>query len=290
MFHTCLTITTLFQSLVLISLLPPLSFRKQPSSWSNYALVFFISNLDQKKALKLLSTSLCTLAKRIKMENQKAWILMRTNFTRTTLPIWERNIFLQKWILPSNLSIRGLQSSFFNLEVIKGTPKYFIGRAPISKPTRSTNFLFSLSLSLEKNILLLFALAFGLDHEWKFSNAYLRIVEKHSSALKNNIKSSAKHRWVIFHSSPFLWNLKLEMRALWSRRPNKTSMAITKRYKDKGSPCLSPLKLSKSPTNLPLRLIKYFIVVIHFSIHYTINGGNPKQLRIWMMNSQLTES
>ena len=71
---------------------------------------------------------------------------------------------------------------------------------------------------------------------------------------------------------------------------NKTSMAITKKYGDIGSPCRRPFELLKKPSSSPLILIENLGEEMHAWIHLIIIGGKPKRDKESMMNSHLTES
>lgn len=151
MFHLCFTITTRFQSFLLIRPTTPSSLRAKKSSLALMPWFFFQVCYRLKESIKdvfylIMNTSgKNELRRPIALDAKQYW------FYKHGYPNIGNESTPPRFNSLKDLSIRGLQSPFLGLDVIKGPPRYLIRREPVSYPATTTNLsCFSLPMP-EKN-------------------------------------------------------------------------------------------------------------------------------------------
>ncbi|KAK4408242.1 hypothetical protein Sango_0405200 [Sesamum angolense] len=110
------------------------------------------------------------------------------------------------------------------------------------------------------------------------------------SPRENNIRSSAKRRWVIFSFSHFGWKLKSELVVLLLIRREKYSIQRRNRAGDIGSPCLRPFFPGKSPCRESFNATEKMVVETHSIIQEMKSGVKPYPWSTRVRNVHETES
>ena len=110
-------------------------------------------------------------------------------------------------------------------------------------------------------------------------------------ASQKTIVSSAKRRWEILTTCPLpLRILHPEMKppsTTLQIRTLRTSIPMTNRYGDIGSPCRSPFELEKNPTGSPLTNTENVAVEMQLHIQSLHLAPNPIFCRTLIKNCQL---
>lgn len=102
--------------------------------------------------------------------------------------------------------------------------------------------------------------------------------------------SSAKHRCVMCNFLHQGWYAIRLLLVASSKSWVKTSMARTKRYGNRGSPCFSPFAPLKYHIRKLLNSTENHGPVMHELIHRMKTWGKPKTTRIFVRKTQPTES
>jgi len=118
----------------------------------------------------------------------------RTYLISCKRPTCVRDAEVYNLILERIRSTKAMQSLCFNWVVIKGTPKYLIGKEPNLKPKRSKRDAFKSSSILDMKTWLFFRLFISLDNTAKSSRALLTAPTESVSAQQNIIRSSTMHK------------------------------------------------------------------------------------------------
>ena len=160
----------------------------------------------------------------------------------------------------------------------RGRPKYEVGREPTLQPSSAANDS-TLSTLLRGIISLLFRLIFKPEKASNHIKVHLKHINCSDLASQKIIVSSAYNRWEMTISLPSLsptlhLEIKLSSTARFSKQL-RTSIPITKRYGDRGSPCLRPLELRKNPVGEQLNMTEKEVVEIHQLIHLIHFEPNP---------------
>ncbi|XP_057547782.1 uncharacterized protein LOC130826215 [Amaranthus tricolor] len=107
---------------------------------------------------------------------------------------------------------------------------------------------------------------------------------------ENNIKSSAKIRWVSFILEHLGWKLNSSASPATLRILDKYSMPMTKSNGDIGSPCQTPRLALKVSKGLSFKIREYWVEVTYVMILLTNRDGKLRTIIISLRKSKFKVS